>query len=217
MNMSEEYRFTTDWFTRHIDVWTPLIAMAKPKKVLEIGSFEGRSTVFTIEEACKYTDDLEIHCVDTWEGGVEHAGMDFGAIEARFWQNIKFAKQRVPGKNVNVIAHKGTSLEQLSKLVVEGHLSTFDWVLVDGSHMAVDVLYDAILAFKLAKVNATIVFDDYNVQDSDGKLDFPKVAINVFGMIHRDKVALVPLTDAATGRQMTKDDLYQLYLIKTSE
>ena len=218
--MSEEYRFTTDWFTYHIDIWRPLIDLVKPKKILEIGSFEGRSTTFTIEEATKYSDELEIHCVDTWQGGVEHAGIDFGAVEARFWQNIKLAKHKVPGKKVNLTAHKGTSVEMLAKLVTEGHLGTFDWVLIDGSHAAVDVFYDAVLAFRLAKVHSALIFDDYNVPDApnlDTNLGFPKVAIDAFAKIHYGKIALIPMMDGVTGKPFTEKDLYQLYLTKIAE
>lgn len=218
--MSEEYRFTTDWFTRHLDVWRPLTELVKPKKILEIGSFEGRSATFMIEEATKYNDEVEIHCVDTWLGSIEHGDTDFGAVEARFWQNIKLAKQKVPGKKVNLTAHKGTSVEMLAKLVTEGHLGTFDWVLIDGSHIAVDVFYDSVLAFRLARVHAALIFDDYNVMDApdlDNNLGFPKVAINAFGKIHAGKVALIPMKDGATGRPFTEHDLYQLYLTKTAE
>jgi len=216
MNMSE---YTTDWFTRHLPIWNPLLTATKPKKILEIGSFEGRSTVFMINNATKYNDDVEIHCIDTWLGSPEHGDTDFTQVEARFDANVKEAKQEV-FENVTVIKHKGTSLEQLSKLVVEGHLSTFDWVLVDGSHLAADVLYDAIFAFKLARVGGIIVFDDYNVleaPDLENNLDFPKIAIQSFGKIYGKKVSLIRLTDAQTGEQYSDSDTYQLYLTKISE
>lgn len=212
--------YTTDWFTRHLLIWIPLLEKAKPKKILEIGSFEGRSTCFMIENASLYNDDVEIHCVDTWLGSPEHGNTDFTQVEARFDANVKEALDEVSDKNVKVIKHKGTSLEQLSKLVVEGHLSTFDWVFVDGSHLAVDVLYDAVLAFKLAKVGGIIVFDDYNVLSAPNlneNLDFPKVAINAFGKIYYHKTHLVRLVDDQTGKPLGENDTYQLYLTKTSE
>lgn len=217
MNVGE---YTHDWFTRHLPVWNPLLEKARPKKILEIGSFEGRSTVFMIENASKYQDDIEIHCVDPWCSYKELAAMDFVAVEARFNANVKETLEKVADKNVTVIKHKGTSLEQLSKLVVEGHLSTFDWVLVDGSHMAVDVLYDAIFAFKLAKVGGVIIFDDYNVEeasDLENNLEFPKVAILAFGKVYRQKIELIRLVLEDNGRVLSDDDTYQLYLTKLSE
>lgn len=215
----EDYRFTEDWFTRHIPIWEPLLTSNKPKRILEIGSFEGRSATWMIENATKYHDEIEIHCVDTWEGSHELVGKDFGAVEARFWQNISIAKSRVPGKTVNLFAHKGTSFEMLSKLVVEGYQSYFDWVLVDGSHLAVDVLYDAIFAFKLAKVKGVIIHDDYNVvseKDHSTSLLFPKMAIKAWGQIYREKVSLIPF-QLEDGKKIGENDTYQLYLQKIAE
>jgi len=216
MNVGE---YTQDWFTRHLPIWNPLLELAKPKKILEIGSFEGRSTVFMIENATKYNDNIEIHCVDTWQGSPEHGDTDFTQVEARFDSNVKEAQQEVT-QNVTVIKHKGTSLEQLSKLVVEGHLSTFDWILVDGSHLAADVLYDAIFAFKLARVGGVVIFDDYNVMeapDLDNNLDFPKIAIQSFGKIYGKKMRLIRLQSGETGKFFAESDTYQLYLTKISE
>lgn len=212
--------FTTDWFTKHLNIWNPLLAKAQPKKILEIGSFEGRSTCYMIENASKYHDGIEIHCVDTWRGSPEHGDMNFDAVEARFDANVKESLDKVADKNVKLVKHKGTSLEILSKLVVEGHLSTFDWVLVDGSHMAVDVLYDAILAFRLVRVGGVIIFDDWNVQDvpgSEESLDYPMIAIRAFGMIYREKTQLIRLIHEQSGTTLTEMDTYQLYLMKTSE
>jgi predicted O-methyltransferase YrrM len=212
--------YTQDWFTRHLPVWNPLVATVKPKKILEIGSFEGRSTCFMIENATVYNDDIEIHCVDTWLGSKEHGDTDFKQVEARFDANVKESLDKVTDRNVRVIKHKGTSLEQFSKLVVEGHLSSFDWVLVDGSHLAVDVLYDAIFAFKLTRLGGVIIFDDYNVQeapDLENNLDFPKIAIKSFGKIYGHKVSLVRLINENTGKPLTDSDTYQLYLTKISE
>lgn len=213
-----DYEFTTDWFTRNLPVWTPLLEFNKPKRILEIGSFEGRSATWMIENATKFHDEIEIHCVDTWEGSRELEGTDFGGVEARFQNNIRIAKEKVPDKRINLFTHKGTSFEMLSKLV-EGHLSYFDWVFVDGSHLAVDVLYDAIFAFKLAKINGVIIHDDYNVvsePDHEKSLLFPKIAIRAWGSIYGEKVSLVPM-NLDGGRRLTEEDTYQLYLIKTSE
>jgi hypothetical protein len=172
-----------------------------------------------IENATKYNDNIEIHCVDTWLGSPEHGDTDFTQVEARFDANVKEAQREVI-ENVTVTKHKGTSLEQLSKLVVEGHLSTFDWILVDGSHLAADVLYDAIFAFKLARVGGVVIFDDYNVMeapDLDNNLDFPKIAIQSFGKIYGKKMRLIRLQSGETGKFFAESDTYQLYLTKISE
>lgn len=47
--MADEYEFTTDWFSPYWENWLTLTADRKISKILEIGSFEGRSTCAMIE------------------------------------------------------------------------------------------------------------------------------------------------------------------------
>ena len=60
------------------------------------------------------------------------------------------------------VAHKilklrGRSCEVLHLLPAEG----FDFIYVDGSHAALDVIRDAAGAWKLLKAGGILVFDDY--------------------------------------------------------
>jgi predicted O-methyltransferase YrrM len=60
-----EYTFTQDWFSHNIPVWEQLATLLpERKKFLEIGSFEGRSMVWAVENMLE--DDGEIYCIDTW-------------------------------------------------------------------------------------------------------------------------------------------------------
>ena len=43
------YEFSRDWFTGNIPTWRQVVDKNKPRKILEIGSFEGRSTVWMVE------------------------------------------------------------------------------------------------------------------------------------------------------------------------
>ena len=63
--------FTEDYFSQNIPSWDALFSVWEPKRILEIGSFEGRSTSYWIERL-KDEPSGEIHCVDTWLGGEEH-------------------------------------------------------------------------------------------------------------------------------------------------
>lgn len=77
------YEFTTDWFTPRADIWRDLLAEYQPTKVLEIGSWEGRSACFIIEQ-CAQHNSIELHCVDTWQGGIEHDPAQSNSTETRF-------------------------------------------------------------------------------------------------------------------------------------
>lgn len=46
-------------------------------------------------------------------------------------------------------------------------LNNYDILYVDGSHLAADVLTDAILGWGLVKVGGIIIFDDYDFQFND--------------------------------------------------
>ncbi len=82
-----DYQYTKDWFNWAPHVWEQLIPhLSERKNFLEIGSFEGRSAVWTIENMME--DGGEIVCIDTWEGGSEHVNGEMDGAELRFHQNI---------------------------------------------------------------------------------------------------------------------------------
>lgn len=84
------YRFTYDWFDHYKSVWDTIIEERKPSRIIEIGAFEGRSTVYLIEK-CSAQNPIEIHSIDTWEGSLEHSGFSFDDIEKRFDYNVNMA------------------------------------------------------------------------------------------------------------------------------
>ena len=87
-----EYQFTKDWFHWAPEVWAHLATVLPERRsFLEIGSFEGRSAVWIIENMMNPGDWID--CVDTWQGGEEHknSGEDMMSVEARFDHNIGVA------------------------------------------------------------------------------------------------------------------------------
>jgi predicted O-methyltransferase YrrM len=204
--LSEAFEFTTDWFSRFAPVWRQLLERHKPRKLMEIGSYEGRAACFLIE-TCAAEAPIELHCVDTWAGGVEHDTGAMPQVEGRFDRNIAAARERA-AHPVDFHKHKSLSAPALVRLLAEGQAESFDLVYVDGSHQAPDVLADAVLAFMLLKVGGLIVFDDYLwALEPSGRQDFynmPKPAIDAFVNIHQRKLAVIGAP------------LYQLYARKTA-
>jgi predicted O-methyltransferase YrrM len=80
----------------------------------------------------------------------------------------------------------------LAKLLAGGKRNYFDFIYIDGSHMAQDVLCDAVLAFRLLRVGGVIVFDDYiwfeTLPEGKDPLRCPKPAIDAFVNLHFRKV-----------------------------
>jgi len=202
---SEEYEFTTDWFSRFAGVWSQLLAREKPARILEIGSYEGRATCFLIE-SCAADRPIEVHCVDTWSGGVEHDSGAMPLVEGRFDRNV--AKAMAKAANAVLFhKHKSLSAPALVKLLSEGS-ERFDLIYIDGSHQAPDVLTDAVLAFMLLKVGGLLIFDDYLwSMEGQGRQDaynMPKPAIDAFVNLFQRKLGVLGAP------------LYQLYTRKTA-
>lgn len=191
-NNNEEYQFTSDWFSSNIPVWKSLIEQFRPARILEVGSFEGRSTCYLIEN-CSKIGPIEIYCVDTWEGGVEHDKNAMGEVERRFDHNSALAKRQA-SHSVSVTKMKKTSTEALSEMIARRD-AAFDFVYIDGSHQAPDVLADAVLAFKMLRVGGIMIFDDYLWRlGPDGQqdpLNMPKPAIDAFVNMFQRKLRVI--------------------------
>lgn len=187
-----EYQYTKDWFNWAPEVWNQLIPMlsgeACNREFLEIGSFEGRSAVWIVENMMQDGDILG--CIDTWEGGEEHSAEDMAAVEARFDHNIAILRDKYPERYID--QYKNTSTVALAEIMHGGRSPTFDFIYIDGSHIAKDVLTDACMAWPLLKPKGLMVFDDYlwtpNARDI---LHRPKAAIDAFTNLFAEEVEIV--------------------------
>jgi predicted O-methyltransferase YrrM len=184
-----EYQFTKDWFNWAPDVWTQLIphlsGIAGKRNFLEIGSFEGRSSVWIAENMMQDGDHLR--CIDTWEGGEEHGDEDMGTVEERFRANLVVATDKFPERLI--FQSKGTSITRLAQL--QGK-TMFDFIYIDGSHLAKDVMTDACMAWPLLKPKGLMVFDDYLWSPSARDiLHRPKAAIDAFCNLFAEEAEIV--------------------------
>jgi SAM-dependent methyltransferase len=158
--------FSTDWFTGNIPNLTILFqnflpdSLNNPIKALEIGSWEGRSTTWFLENFLTHQDS-HITCVDPWPSG---------EVFMRFIYNTRKHCDKIDIK-------KGFSGDVLRAI---HPVEQFDFIYIDGSHTSWDTLEDAVLSFKLLKPNGIMVFDDYlggNVEDT---VTSPFKGINAF-------------------------------------
>ena len=186
--MADEYQFTKDWFNWAPAVWEQLTPMlsgtAGQRNFLEIGSFEGRSSIWIAENMMQDGDYLR--CIDTWEGGEEHGEEDMSEVEERFRANLIVATEKFPERLI--FQSKGTSVARLAQL--QGK-TMFDFVYIDGSHKAPDVLTDACMAWPLLKLEGLMVFDDYMWGNPRDALHRPKIAIDAFTNIFGETAEIV--------------------------
>jgi len=198
--------FTQDWFSRSIPSWSLILNKLSERttdlRILEVGVFEGRSTCWLLQNHCK-TPESSIVAIDSFQGGIEHQGMELGTLRKRFEANI--ATVESPAQ---VEIREGFSLPQLAKLIAEGY-QRFDFISIDASHQAPDVLGDAVLGFELLKPGGVMAFDDYIWSPmrpgTENPLLLPKAAIDAFTTLFSQKIRIIPNLP-----------LYQLYIQKNA-
>src|SRR3954452_7004174 len=82
-------QFTEDWFSGHVPHWERLFFGElgwdpdAPRRLVEIGSFEGRSTLWFLENLLRHPDS-RIVCIDTFTGGAEHTLAQTDGLFDRF-------------------------------------------------------------------------------------------------------------------------------------
>ena len=189
-------KYTNDWFDQSARrLWDAAVVDRPIKSYLEVGSYEGASVCWAIQNL----ENLEIAvCVDTWEGAEEHkaAEIDMSSVESYFDENVSEAGASID-HHVEVIKLKERSSVALASLIKEGYSGAFELVYIDGSHLASDVFVDVALGFELLADGGLMVMDDYLWMPAsvDGRLNHesfnplksPKIAIDAFTNIYRDK------------------------------
>lgn len=186
---SSNYMFTAAWFERHAEQWKNNLKRmigAPGLRFLEVGSFEGFSTCWLLENILTH-ETSKITCIDSFDFGGQGIFENiegFGSIpiESRFDQNIKISGSQ----------HKVEKIADLSQNALRSlPLSHYDFIYVDGAHMALNVLEDAVLSWRLLRVDGLMTFDDYEWIGSSNPLMSPRIAIDAFLRIYAGHFKLV--------------------------
>ena len=155
--------FGSNFFEKWIPNWQNQLAYiaGKPNIVgIEIGVLHGDCAVFCAEK------------IVNGEGSILYA-IDINSNEYLV-NNIS------PYPNIDF--RRGNSYEVLRHLTHQGKSNAFaDFIYIDGSHLAIDVMQDAVLSWYLLKDGGILIFDDYGwgAHTTDEKQK-PKLAIDAF-------------------------------------
>jgi len=179
--------FSVDWHSHNIPHWRRILERyrGQPKvRALEIGSFEGRSTIWLLENILTH-ETAHIDCIDTFKGSVEHErmGVDLDNLFGRFMDNTEpYAKkiERFIGRSQDVLR---------SGDFCPYEVYSYDFIYIDGSHKAADVLEDAVLSFRLLKVGGLLIFDDYAWSGGGpGEFDNPRRGVEAFCLAYGNQL-----------------------------
>lgn len=178
--------FTYDWFASVgcPGNWPKWLAphVGVPTAALEIGCYEGRATCWLLEHVLTHPAS-SIACIDTFAGGHDHKhfAVSFAGVKERFLANVAPYGDKMR-------LYEGESASVLRRF----HAGPFDLAYIDGSHLAPDVLTDAVLVWPLLAPHATLIFDDYEWPGVDASpAHRPKIAIDAFLACFADSLELV--------------------------
>lgn len=176
----ERFHLTTNWFDKNIPNWNKFLEPLKKKKitVLEIGAFEGACTTWILEELLLHPDS-NLVTVDNFLGSKEHKecpllSKKLDDLEQKFLYNIEKTNKT---NQISVI--KEYSYDALVKLNYEKNYF-FNLIYIDGSHIAQNVLGDALLAWPLLLKQGILIFDDYSWDQYPETYNNPRLAIDAF-------------------------------------
>ena len=178
--------FSTLWFLNNYKI----IGNFLPKnynenfKYLEIGSFEGLSSLFILSN----WKNANVTCVDTWEDSKDESQIldyNFENVEKKFDLNL----QKYPFTKI-----KSTSTEAFKML--NGKKSNYDYIYIDGSHNGLDIFNDAKASFQLLNLNGLIFFDDITNIYKGIKMQ-PHNAFEKFYNLYKKKIEILYLKNIA--------------------
>lgn len=182
------YTFTNDWFSeengepvvREFDRFLSCYK-DKPCKFLEIGSYEGMSAIWMLDNILTH-EHSRLWCIDVW---AEWTGDAFPT----FVNNIKLSGHK---DKIEII--KGDSIDYVGTFPKD----YFDFIYVDGNHDERAVLQDMLLSFRVLKSGGIMALDDYllciRYPESEGSLankGLTKAAIDYFLELFSSQLTII--------------------------
>jgi len=186
------------WYLDDLPAWRRMLFSAEPVRALEVGAFDGVSANLMLDLLFTHPAS-EVHAIDLFQPDPTTPEVD-GGTRALFEENC-----RTGGHERQIKLYEGLSVEVLAWMIAgEGFWESFDFIYVDGSHLAKDVFMDAALCWNLLKPGGVIAFDDYEWGDWEHDLTgTPRAAIEAFERVFAGRVELLRGNWRRTFRKLT--------------
>ena len=192
-----------------LQIFLKWLRFAKPRRILEVGTFTGTSALSMLKEglvlqtatanaapnaaanadaaASTYIDgDVTIDVIDIWDAqelkSVELASFNMSNVWAVFCKNCVES-----GMCKKMRAFKGPSSIILPQFIAAGH--TYDFIYIDGCHNALDCYADMVLGWALLRPGGVLAVDDFlwNLQDPN-PLNRPHDAVLRFLEVFKGRI-----------------------------
>ena len=154
------YTFTSDWFSNNLARWNTIVvpylrSLKKPLKAMEIGVFEGRSALWTLENIL--TDrKSQMWLVDNFTRKNEK---NVGCWQ-NLLKNLKSYRKNHPDQPFDkIMVCKGHIPDVLRSEDVKSQ--KFDFIYIDVHGTSKDFLEQAIMAWPMLSPGGMMVIDDY--------------------------------------------------------
>ena len=192
----KKYNFTQEWFTD--DGLSEITLLDKNSELhfLEIGSFEGKSTIWYLDNLLSNPKST-ITCIDPWVNYSQGKNSlnTYGFTNSEW----RFGESGVKGRFLHNILESGYSnkvkiIQDLSDVALpqlQCQNKSYDLIFIDGNHVAPYVMMDSVMSWKLLKVGGYMIFDDYTWGMEKDKTIRPKESIDYFVDIFQDYIEVV--------------------------
>ena len=154
------------WATSDSPAFDELINQLKPKLIIEVGSWKGRSAIRMAQLALQHHDDIEIVCIDTWLGSYEHwVGIDKSLEKNRFQNGRPDVYQKFLSNVVHNNLQKYITPFPIDSingaLTLENFGTQADLIYVDAGHESISVRIDLCLYSSLVRAGGCLLGDDF--------------------------------------------------------
>jgi predicted O-methyltransferase YrrM len=190
----KEIRYTVNWFSPRNFKVLEYLKFVDNVNFLEIGSFEGLSTNYFIDNFLCGKNSF-ITCIDPFIKYGESTLTKMSEWDVYINESTydKFINNTFNNRD-KIILKRGLSADILPTLE-----QIYDFIYVDGDHSEDAVWLDAIYSFKILRKNGIIVFDDYNW--NTGKKS-PKAAIDRFLNEYKDFIEVLDINNQVIVRKI---------------
>jgi hypothetical protein len=183
---NEELNINAEWFKNNAfywDIFFKKFSLYKKKlQILEIGSFEGYSSVFFL----KNFKNSKLTCVDLWKNNKEQKKFSMTKTERIFDKNTYIYKK-------NLLKLKQSSDHFFKKNYNKNKF--FDIIYVDGDHFYKTVFRDLINSYNVLKKNGLMIIDDLPYNFYQNRNHNPISAIAIFLTIFYKEIKILKVTN----------------------